>query len=127
MADDNNTATRRHSHAACCQTAAAYNLTLPMHSNPYSIRYWPTWAGLATLWCLSHLPFGWQLSIGRLIGMTFYHLARKRRSIAATNIALCFPDLSDDARARITHESFIAMGTSVMEMAMSWWAPAPRS
>lgn len=97
-----------------------------MHSNPYSIRYWPTWAGLAVLWCLSQLPYRWQLSIGRVIGRVFERLAGRRRAIADTNLALCFPALSDSERQRLVHELFISMGISVMEMALGWWAPARR-
>jgi KDO2-lipid IV(A) lauroyltransferase len=126
MANDNSTAIRRGSRAVCSQAAAAYNSALFMHSNPYSIRYWPTWAGLAALWSLSHLPYRWQLSIGRAIGRIFRRLAGRRRTIAATNLALCFPSLSEDERLNLLDELFISMGISVMEMALSWWAPARR-
>ena len=97
-----------------------------MHTNPYSIRYWPTWSGIAVLWCLSQLPYAWQLAIGRRIGMLFHRLARRRRTIAAVNLSLCFPGLSASKREEIIAEQFISMGIGVMETAMSWWAPGKR-
>ena len=97
-----------------------------MHTHPYSIRYWPTWAAIAVLWCLSHLPFAWQLAIGRCIGRTFHRLAARRRAIAAVNLSMCFPELSDGEREKILAEQFISMGIGVLEMAMSWWASARR-
>lgn len=97
-----------------------------MHARPYSLRYWPTWTGIAVLWCLSHLPYAWQLAIGRRIGDVFRHLARQRRAIAAVNLSLCFPELPGAAREKILAEQFRSMGIGVMEMAMSWWAPDGR-
>ena len=126
MTEDDSTAIRCDLHTVCSQAAAAYNLPLSMHSNPYSIRYWPTWAGLAVLWCLSQLPYRWQLSIGGAIGRAFQHLAGRRRVIAETNLALCFPSLPDAERQRLADQTFISMGISVMEMALGWWAPARR-
>ena len=97
-----------------------------MHTHPYSIRYWPTWMAIAVLWCLSHLPFAWQLAMGRFIGRTFQQLAARRRAIAAVNLSLCFPELSTSERDSILSEQFLSMGIGVLEMAMSWWAPARR-
>jgi KDO2-lipid IV(A) lauroyltransferase len=97
-----------------------------MHTHPYSIRYWPTWAGIAVLWCLSQLPFAWQLAIGRWIGRIVHLLAARRRSIAAVNLSLCFPELSATEREQLVAEQFASMGMGVLEMAMSWWAPERR-
>jgi KDO2-lipid IV(A) lauroyltransferase len=104
----------------------AYNLPLFMHTNPYSIRYWPTWSGIAVLWCLSHLSYAWQLTIGRRIGIIFHRFSRRRRSIAAVNLSLCFPEWSASKHEKIVAEQFVSMGIGVMEMAMSWWAPGRR-
>ena len=97
-----------------------------MHTHPYSIRYWPTWMAIAVLWCLSHLPFSWQLAIGHFIGRTFQLFAARRRAIAAVNLSLCFPELPASERDRILAGQFVSMGIGVLEMAMSWWAPARR-
>jgi len=97
-----------------------------MHTNPYSIRYWPTWAGLAVLWCLSHLPYAWQLTLGRWIGKIVHLFALRRRAIAGVNLSLCFPELSASERERLVAEQFLSMGMGVLETAMSWWAPGER-
>ncbi|HAJ92380.1 MAG TPA: lipid A biosynthesis lauroyl acyltransferase [Gammaproteobacteria bacterium] len=92
-----------------------------MSQHPRSIRYWPTWSGLGLLWCLSRLPWAWQLVIGRHIGKLFCRFSSRRRHIAATNLSLCFPELNAAAREGILQEQFASLGIGVMEMAMSWW------
>jgi KDO2-lipid IV(A) lauroyltransferase len=92
-----------------------------MNHHRYSIRYWPTWSGLGLLWCLSRLPYGWQLRIGRQLGNLFGRLAPGRRHIAATNLSLCFPELDLPTRERILAESLESLGIGVLEMASSWW------
>ena len=92
-----------------------------MSQHPCSIRYWPTWSGLGLLWCLSRLPWAWQLAIGRRIGKLFCRFSSRRRHIAATNLLLCFPELTAAAREEILQEQFASLGIGVMEMAMSWW------
>jgi KDO2-lipid IV(A) lauroyltransferase len=92
-----------------------------MNQHPCSIRYWPTWGGLGLLWCLSKLPWTWQLVIGRRIGKLFCRFSSRRRHIAATNLLLCFPELTVAAREKILLEQFASLGIGVMEMAMSWW------
>ena len=94
-----------------------------MPDHPYSIHYWLTWLGLGLLWCLSRLPYAWQLGIGRLLGRLLRRFGRRREQIAAVNLALCFPDLPADARDRVITELFDSLGMGVMEMAMSWWTP----
>lgn len=92
-----------------------------MSRHRYSIRYWPTRAGLGLLWCLSRLPYAWQLAIGRQLGKLFCRLSPRRRHITATNLALCFPELTALARENILQQQFASLGIGVMEMAMSWW------
>jgi len=92
-----------------------------MSQHPCSIRYWPTWSGLGLLWCLSRLPWAWQLVIGHRIGKLFCRFSSRRRHIAATNLSLCFPELTAAAREDILQEQFSSLGIAVMEMAMSWW------
>ena len=94
-----------------------------MPDSPYAIHYLPTWAGLGLLWCLSRLPYAWQLVIGRLLGRLLRRFGRRREHIAAVNLALCFPDMSAGARNQVITELFDSIGIGVMEMAMSWWAP----
>ncbi len=83
-------------------------------------RYWPTWLGYACIWAAAQLPLRWQMAIGRLIGLAGYRFARGRHHICATNIALCFPELSRSEQDRLVRETFIANGKGIMEIGLSW-------
>lgn len=89
-------------------------------------RYWPTWLGLGFLWCTAHLPYRWQLTLGKLLGKLMLILQPRRRHIAAVNLALCFPQLSGQECTALLHHHFESLGISLMETAMSWWMPDAR-
>ena len=83
-----------------------------MSQHPCSIRYWPTWSGLGLLWCLSKLPYAWQLAIGHRIGKLFYRFSNRRRHIVATNLSLCFPELTAAAIEDLLQEQFADAATN---------------
>jgi KDO2-lipid IV(A) lauroyltransferase len=88
----------------------------------YAPRYWPTWLGVVVLWCLTRLPYALQVRIGRLLGHVVRLFAARRRHIAQVNLAICFPELSDDDRHHMLVENFASMGIGLLEMGMSWWS-----
>ena len=92
----------------------------------YAPLYWPTWLMLGALWCVSRLPWSWQLATGRAIGRLALHLGRRRRRIAATNLALCFPQLGKRDRQQLLSAHFSSLGIAVVECALAWWAPERR-
>ena len=92
----------------------------------YAPRYWPTWLGIALLWCLTHLPYGLQVRTGRAFGHLMHAFGGRRKHITQTNIDLCFPGLSAQERACITRENFASMGIAILEMGMSWWVSERR-
>jgi KDO2-lipid IV(A) lauroyltransferase len=92
----------------------------------WSPRYWPVQAGLALGRVAANLPFPVQIVLGRMLGRLAYWAMPGRRRVARTNIHLCFPELSADARRRLLREHFQSLGIGVIETAMSWWAPAER-
>jgi len=96
------------------------------HRPLYAPHYWTTWLGVVVLWCLTRLPFGLQVRIGRGLGRLMRAFGGRRKRIARTNIDLCFPELPVAARARMARENFASMGIAVLEMGMSWWAPERR-
>ncbi|GMG87214.1 LpxL/LpxP family Kdo(2)-lipid IV(A) lauroyl/palmitoleoyl acyltransferase [Biformimicrobium ophioploci] len=84
-------------------------------------RYWFTWLAIG-LWVLvAHLPYGWQLSLGRQLGRFMQKFAKRRRVIAERNLALCFPEKSDEERAQLLHANFDSMGIALMETGMAWF------
>ena len=89
-------------------------------------RFWPLWLGMGLLWLVVQLPYRWLLVLGRGLGGLMYHLAGSRRSIAARNLELCFPELSVGERQRLLRENFASTGMTFFEMAISWWWPVER-
>jgi KDO2-lipid IV(A) lauroyltransferase len=92
----------------------------------YRMRHASVWIAAGLLWCVSRLPFAWQLAIGRLLGRAMLVLARERRRIARTNLALCFPELSGEEHRQLLKAHFASLGIALVETALSWWAPDSR-
>ncbi len=89
-------------------------------------RYWGTWVFYACLRGLAKLPFRWQIGIGRLVGTVLPRFSRRRRRIVASNLAACFPELSDTEREALARRHFESMGLSLVEMAIGWYSPIER-
>ncbi|MES9823236.1 MAG: LpxL/LpxP family Kdo(2)-lipid IV(A) lauroyl/palmitoleoyl acyltransferase [Candidatus Thiodiazotropha endolucinida] len=91
--------------------------------SPYSPLYLPTWAGLGVLWLASQsLPYRPALLIGRLIGKLVYRLSAKRRHIAAVNLSICFPQMSETERQALLREHFHSLGIGIVMIGFAWWA-----
>ena len=89
-------------------------------------RYYLLWLGLGLLWLLVQLPYPLLVGLGKLSGRVLYLVAAKRRHIARSNLALCFPELSYAQRQRLLKQNFEEMGIALFEMAISWWWPKQR-
>lgn len=81
---------------------------------------------VALLWLLHLLPFGLLAGLGRLLGGLLYLLGGRRRKIAEINLALCFPELSPDARQALTRQHFSQLGRSILERGVFWWSSRQR-
>jgi KDO2-lipid IV(A) lauroyltransferase len=79
------------------------------------------WLAAGLLWGVTRLPFVWQLAIGRMLGRVSLALAKDRRGIALTNLALCFPELTEGERRRLLEAHFASLGIGLVETALSWW------
>jgi len=95
----------------------------PLHPGPppRGPSQWPTWLGIGLMVLLARLPWGLQRTLGRRLGALLGMLLRGRRRVAARNLALCFPELSSDARKALLRDSFEALGIGVFEFARAWW------
>lgn len=80
----------------------------------------------ALLWLLHFLPLALLAPIGSGLGLLFYLLGRRRRGIALTNLRLCFPELDETARKSLARAHFAALGRSVVERGLCWWASEAR-
>ncbi len=83
-------------------------------------RYWPTWLAFGVIWLAAQLPFSAQMAMGRALGLISFRFAKERRRICETNIALCFPELTEQEQARLVKETFISNGIGVMEVGLAW-------
>ncbi|GAB2803399.1 lipid A biosynthesis lauroyl acyltransferase [Halomonas shantousis] len=83
-------------------------------------RYWPTWLAIILMRIGAWLPWRLKLMVGRTIGVLAWRFATSRRRITETNLALCFPEKSEEERARLVRQTFIANGIGILETATGW-------
>ena len=93
----------------------------PLHRF-WTLRYWPTWLGMAALRLVCLLPHRAALAIGRGLGRIAERRAGSRRAIVRRNIELCFPDLTAEERDALAARHFEALGMSLIEMGIGRWA-----
>jgi len=86
----------------------------------------PAWLGVGLLWLLHWLPLPLQAAIGNALGWLLALLPGKRRNIAATNLALCFPEASTRTRRRWLRQTFQASTRAVLEHGVLWWGSEAR-
>ncbi len=83
-------------------------------------RYWGAALAIGLMRLGAWLPWRLKLAVGRCIGWLAWRLAKRRRRITETNIALCFPELDADAQRRLVRETFLANGIGILETATGW-------
>lgn len=79
-----------------------------------------------TLWLLHWLPLPLLAPLGRGLGRLLPVLIPKRRHVVATNLRLCFPDMSEAQRQALAREHFALLGRSLLERSLLWWASEKR-
>lgn len=89
-------------------------------------RFWPTWVGLGLLWLLTWLPWPVRAAIAAPIGELGYQLSRKRRSIAAVNVCLCFPELDEQQRQAMLRRHFHLRARTAVDYGILWWGSPAR-
>jgi len=78
------------------------------------------------VWLLIQLPYSWQQTLGKYLGLFAQYFAKRAASIAKTNLTLCFPTLSAEKRKLLLRQNFIALGQSSLAMAFGWWGAERR-
>ena len=81
---------------------------------------------VAVLWLLHFLPLPALAALGSGVGRLFFALGARRRRIAETNIALCFPDKDRAAREALVKAHFRVLGQSLFERSLLWWSSPQR-
>lgn len=85
-------------------------------------REWPAWLGLALVWLLGRLPYQLNRACGALLGRLLAPLLRSRGRVAARNLAVCFPELSDGERQSLLQANLRNTGLLLSEFAFAWMA-----
>ena len=80
-------------------------------------KHWPAWALLGILRLITLMPYAVQIQIGKFLGLVLYTLARDRRTVTATNLRLCFPNLNEEELADLTKKTIISNGIGLIETA----------
>jgi len=87
-------------------------------------KFWAGWVIIGLAWCITRLPISSQFWLGKQLGKLVYRIGGRRLDITRTNIALCFPELSDAKQEKLIKEIFISTGISATETALAWFQPA---
>jgi KDO2-lipid IV(A) lauroyltransferase len=84
-------------------------------------KYWLFLLVLLPVWLVAQLPYGWQISIGKVYGRFISKVSKKSRKAIATNIKLCFPQLSELEQQSLIDESAEQLGISIAETFLVWF------
>ena len=82
-----------------------------------------TWLALQPIRLLGHVPPRPARALVRPLGPLFALAMPSRRRIAERNIALCFPDMPGDERARVVKRHFRFLAEMLAEGAIAWCRP----
>ena len=72
------------------------------------------------LFCCSILPLRANHFLGSLIGKFIYHFNSDAKRVSIQNIALCFPELSQQERDALVKQSLIETGKGLTESGLVW-------
>ncbi len=78
----------------------------------------------AFLYLTAWLPLPVLHALGSLLGAGLMLLPNRLHDTAASNIALCFPELDTRARQRLVRRNLLETGKTVMEIGALWLRPA---
>lgn len=91
-----------------------------------ALRHWRTALLLSLLRLLAAAPLSVSRAVGAGLGFLLYVTNAKRRRIARTNLGLCFPDLSRQARRRLLRRHFRRAGQAYVDVGFLAWAGESR-
>ena len=83
-------------------------------------KFWGVWLALCAVWLCAFLPRRLVYAVGAPLGSAFCAVNKKRRAIAAANLALCFPEQSEAWRRQLLREHFRAYGRAMLSMGLLW-------
>jgi KDO2-lipid IV(A) lauroyltransferase len=75
--------------------------------------------GVLVLWLVHFLPLAWIGAIGSGLGWLLYQFGRGR--VTRTNLALCFPEKSEEERHALGLRHFRMLGRNALELSVMVW------
>lgn len=81
---------------------------------------WSLRLGLGLLRLLAPLPLPLLRAVGRGFGWLLWHVARSRREVVRTNLALCMPALDTAQRETLAREVFVCFAQSWLDRSWLW-------
>ena len=82
--------------------------------------------GIGLIWLLHLLPPSTLARAGEALGMLFYRFGHERRRVCLVNLERCLPALAQAERVALAKRHFRALGRSLVERGILWWAPRER-
>lgn len=89
-------------------------------------RFWPLWIWFGLVRLLAWLPLPVLWGLGGILGTAARWLVPRARRIAAANLSVCFPAMSEAARQRLLRQHFRALGRSLTAIGIAWYASRAR-
>jgi KDO2-lipid IV(A) lauroyltransferase len=79
--------------------------------------------GIGVMKAIAHLPLPVLRGVGAGLGRLLHYVALPRRRVVDANLKLCFPELSQEERQRISRETFVYVAQSWLDRSWLWHAP----
>lgn len=79
--------------------------------------------GIGFMRIVARTPLPLVRGFGALMGHVLHTLARPRRHVVDTNLALCFPEKSAEERRRIARDTFVHVAQAFLDRGWLWHAP----
>jgi len=87
----------------------------------WRFRLWPSWGLVFTLYLLSFLPMAAKQTLGKRLGLFLSTKLKSRARVADSNLAICFPELDQEARSQLAQDNFVACSRGFLESTHAWW------
>lgn len=81
---------------------------------------WGNVASLVFMRVLARLPLPWVRALGWLLGIGLHLVAARRRRIARTNWALCFPEMPEAQRHTAVRRHFVCFAQAWLDRSWLW-------
>lgn len=86
-------------------------------------KFWGIWLALALLMLLTLLPWAVQWRLANGLGKIAFKRLKSRRNTTLRNLAVCFPEWSEQERAEKAQQVFVDMLTGIFETLRAWYKP----